>query len=91
VFAAVITDWEPRLRDISDFWSSALLGVRRYRDDPLGAHRRHPLSPEMFDRWLVLWERTADETFAPAPAETLKARVGMFGRGLRAGLLFRPD
>jgi hemoglobin len=91
VFAAAITDWEPHLRDISDFWSSAVLGVRRYRGDPLGAHRRHPLLPEMFGRWLLLWGQTADETFAPALAETLKARAGMIGRSLQVGLFFRPE
>ncbi|HZZ31187.1 MAG TPA: group III truncated hemoglobin, partial [Phenylobacterium sp.] len=91
VFAAAIADWEPHLRDISDFWSGALLGVRRYKGDPLGAHRKHPLSTEMFDRWLTLWAETADETFVPELSDVLKARAGMIGRSLQAGLFFRPD
>jgi hemoglobin len=90
VFAGAISDWEPHLRDISDFWIGALLGVRRYKGDPMGAHLRHALTPEMFDRWLGLWAETADEGFAGAAAQTLKSRAEMIGRSLRAGLLLRP-
>jgi hemoglobin len=90
VFEAAVHDWEEHLRVIAGFWSSVMLASMRYRGDALAAHRRHPIRPEFFDRWLRLWGETADELFEPEPAEAFKARAARIGESLKLGLFFKP-
>jgi hemoglobin len=89
VFAA-ITDWPPHIARITAFWTRTLLGTGRYYGNPLAEHRKHPLTPEMFERWLQLWGETADSLFEPEPAQVLKDRAARIGESLSLGLFFRP-
>ena len=88
IFDAV-QDWEAHFEVMTDFWSSVMLTTGRYHRDALGAHRKHPIEPEMFDRWIELWGQTADELFEPELAEALKAKAGRIGESLKLGLFFR--
>jgi len=90
VFSSAIQDWPPHIVEITDFWCGALLGVRRYKGNPLAAHAKHPLTPAMFDRWLALWAATADDVFEPGDAAIVKDRAGLIGESLKSGLFFRP-
>lgn len=96
VFAAAIgtTDeaWAPHLARIGDFWSQVMLRHGgRYRGDPFGAHRRllPALKPEMFGRWLALFDAACAETLAPDAAAAFRERAAAIARSLRAGL-FAP-
>jgi hemoglobin len=86
VFAGAISDWEPHLRSIGEFWCAVMLGTRRYTGDAFSAHARHPLTPVMFERWLQLWGETAQEMFAPEPAAALQERAARIADSLRSGL-----
>lgn len=56
-------DWEPHLQKMCDFWSSVLLGSRRFQGDPMQRHVGIPgISPALFDRWMTLFRKTAAET-----------------------------
>jgi hemoglobin len=90
VFDAAVYDWAAHLDKVSAFWASALLGTRGYRGNPLSAHRNHPLTPEMFSRWLAIWGETADAILAPDLAEAVKARTVLIGESLQLGLFFKP-
>lgn len=90
VFEAVVTDWEPHIDRVAAFWVTAALGIPAYRGNPLAAHRKHALSPEMFDRWLKIWGETVDEIFAPEAAEALKSRAARIADSLKLGLFFDP-
>lgn len=90
VFAA-IDDLEPHLQTITDFWVSSMLATRRYPGNPLAAHRRHPIRPEMFDRWLALWGQSVDALFEPAPASALKDKAARIADSLSLGLFFDPS
>ena len=90
VFEAAVEDWEAHFQVLTAFWASVMLGDRRYRGDALAAHRRHPIRPEFFDRWLAIWGETADALFAPELAEAFKARAAMIAESLKLGLFFRP-
>ena len=90
VFDSAIDDFEPHLSTITDFWCAVMLGARRYQGNALAQHRKHPLEPAMFDRWLELWRQTADELFAPEPAQALKDRTERIAESLKLGLFFRP-
>ncbi len=69
---------------ISDFWESILFGTGSYQK-----HRRHPMmihaelsekTPlffEHFNRWLEIFYKTVDESFAGEHAETIKIRANL--------------
>lgn len=87
---AVIIDWPPHIDRITAFWTRTLLGIGRYDGNPLAEHRKHPLTPPMFERWLALWGETADSLFEPEAAAVLKERAARIGESLSLGLFFRP-
>jgi hemoglobin len=93
VFARAIADraWPAHLAVIQDFWSSVMLKTGRCQRNPFSAHLRvEGIRPELFDRWLVLFQETCNELLAPGPAEALHAKAVMIGDSLKAGLFFRP-
>jgi hemoglobin len=89
VFEAAIDDWEPHLERITTFWQATMLGRSRYRGDVPALHKPHPITPPMFDRWLRLWGETADELFAPEPADQLRQRAARIAESLKLALFFR--
>lgn len=90
VFAAAVRDWEAHLAHIAHFWRVVMLHEGRFGGNPMGAHARHAIKPEMFDRWLALWGETAHEVFAPAIAEQFTDRAERIAQSLKLGLFFRP-
>jgi hemoglobin len=90
VFEGAVSDWEPHLDRVAAFWTTAALGVPAYRGNPMAAHRKHALTPAMFDRWLLIWGETADEVFTPEVAELLKGRAAHIAESLKLGLFFDP-
>jgi hemoglobin len=79
VFERHIADWTPHLARMVDFWSSVLLGTRRYHGTPMPAHQALPeLNPGLFRRWLELFSETTTETCSPelgARADQLAGRI----------------
>lgn len=86
IFNARITDWEPHLVRISDFWSSVMLRSGRYQGQPMQLHLPLPIDSAHFDRWLQLFESTARELCLPSIAEQFMARAHMIGRSLEMGV-----
>lgn len=61
VFDAHVTNWEPHLAKMVDFWSSALRGTARFRGTPMPKHVALPgLTAELFRRWLALFGQTTE-------------------------------
>ena len=76
--------WPEHIRTITDFWSSMLLGTRRYAGRPMPKHLAIPeLSDAHFQRWLTLFKETAEEL---CPAEIAALFVD---RAERIGYNFR--
>lgn len=77
LFNRAIADWPEHLEKLAAFWSSVMLTSGRYKGKPLPAHLRHQaeITPEMFERWLALWEQTAQERLPPAAAEAVIAKA----------------
>lgn len=90
VFQAAVADWAHHLDHIAEFWMSTLLGTRRFSGNPMAAHRRWPITPGMFDRWLALWGETAKEIFSPEDAAMLQARAERIAESLKLGLFYKP-
>ncbi|MBR0714976.1 group III truncated hemoglobin [Bradyrhizobium liaoningense] len=65
---AVVQNWDEHLAKLRDFWSSVVLMSGRYHGQPMRAHLPLKLAGDHFDRWLDLFEKTAQEVCPPAAA-----------------------
>ncbi|NUB12829.1 hypothetical protein GAY28_08970 [Azospirillum brasilense] len=86
MFDRTITDWEPHLRTMEDFWSSVALLSGRYHGRPMPVHAKLDISPAQFDRWLLLFSDTATEICPPAAAAFFTDRARNIARSLLTGL-----
>lgn len=63
VFDVAISDWEPHLATMKDFWASVALGAGRYSGRPLPKHAQHKhIQQWHFNLWLALFEQTLRDT-----------------------------
>jgi hemoglobin len=70
VFGRHVRDWPVHLSKMVDFWSSVLLGTKRYRGVPMPVHQALPeLCPQLFARWLELFRDTTAEVCSPPMRE----------------------
>lgn len=87
VFNAHVTDWDPHLARMQDFWMSVVYKVGRYAGNPLRVHRAlGELRPEHFVRWLTLWQQTVEETVTSDIGPTLIVNAQQMGAGMSARL-----
>lgn len=61
IFDERIQKWEPHLRRMCEFWSSVILMSGRYHGHPMIKHLPLPVDATHFDRWLMIFETTAQE------------------------------
>lgn len=80
-------DLDHHLPMIGDFWESVLFGggvYSRHGRNPLQVHeqldRKSPLEPQHFERWLVLFSESVDESFSGMRAAFVKQRSAMIAR-----------
>lgn len=58
-------EWGEHLAKMKLFWSSVLLKTGKYKGQPVVKHNAiQELKTSDFERWLVLFEKTANETFS---------------------------
>jgi len=86
IFNSRITDWEPHMARICDFWSAVMLRTGRYRGQPMNLHVPLPIDSAHFDRWLELFERTAYEVCSAEAARIFVQRARTIGRSLEMGV-----
>ena len=90
VFNAAVDDWPEHKRTLVDFWSSIALGTKRYRGNPMAAHRPHPIREDHFGHWLDLWRETAEAELAPEHAALFIEHARRIAQSLQFGLGLRP-
>ena len=93
VFAGAIADeeWPAHMATIRDFWSAVMLKSGRYRGNPLQVHKEiEGVSPELFTRWLALFDEACRERLPPDLAEAMHGRAVQIADSLKAGLFFHP-
>ena len=85
VFDAFVTDWDGHLRALTAFWAAQIRGRGTYRGQPVAAHiaMAARIDPAMFDRWLTLWQDTAQEVMEAGDAEVLIAKATRIAEVLR--------
>ncbi|MBX9740908.1 MAG: group III truncated hemoglobin [Beijerinckiaceae bacterium] len=89
IFSSEISDWEPHLAKMVDFWSSVVLMTRRYDGRPVPAHVKIPgLDRAHFSRWLTMFEATARELCPPAAADLFIDRAHRIAQSLQLSLDF---
>jgi hemoglobin len=68
-----------------------MLASGRYKGNPVVIrlmHARH-MTPEMFDRWLALWEETTSEMLPGAVASAMQAKARRIAETLKGALRMR--
>lgn len=89
IFLREISDWQPHLDKMYDFWSSIVLMTRRYDGRPVPAHIKiEGLDHPHFAHWLELFEKTARDVCPPAAAELFIDRANRIAQSLRLSLDF---
>lgn len=83
--------WPEHLARMCDFWTTVLLGTRRYRGHPMASHMRVPgLEPAHFTRWMDVFARTARAHLAEDAAVEMIRRAGRMRRALERAVC-APD
>ncbi|MBV7518836.1 DUF1971 domain-containing protein [Ensifer sp. ENS12] len=92
---AAITEWDDHLERMTAFWSSMMLSTGRYKGNPVAMHLIHleHIRPEMFERWLALWEKVTSDALGPEVATEIQQRAARIAARLSAALFDaeRPD
>lgn len=88
VFNTIIGDnWSHHMPLLYRFWSTILLGAPGYSGNVIGRHieidKRMPLSEAHYERWLQLWNETADGLFTGEKAAEAKKRAGLMMQLIR--------
>jgi hemoglobin len=74
VFALRITDWQPHLNTMYNFWNAALFQVKGYVGNPMAKHITLPVEAPHFQRWINLFYETIDQHFKGPVADEAKQR-----------------
>jgi hemoglobin len=91
IFREALTHrWNEHLDIMVDFWSSIALRTGRYQGKPHVAHAPFALTPELFGRWLALFEATAREVCEPDVADFFINRAQRIADSLQIGLGIGP-
>jgi hemoglobin len=86
VFHQRITDWDSHLMRMCEFWSSVALMSGHYQGRPMEKHLPLPVDARHFDRWLQLFEETADEVCPPVAAAHFVERAHRIAESLELGI-----
>ena len=86
IFDARVEDWDKHLARMCLFWSSVALGSGAYQGSPMRVHAPLPVDAAHFDRWLALFEETANEVCPPAAAEHFVVRAKRIAQSLELGI-----
>lgn len=87
IFEQALHDqWEPHLQRMVDFWSTIVLGEKRYSGNVFAKHMAlQGVSPEHFAAWVRLWGEHTDRLFAPDVAHELQSVAHGIARNLYLG------
>ena len=92
VFNRAITDWDPHLATMVDFWSSVMNTSGRYKGQPMPKHQAlEGISPAHFTVWLGLFEDTVRDLCEDETAERFIAKSQMIAKSLQLGMFGLPS
>lgn len=85
VFEANVRDWDEHFDRLTAFWSSVALMTGRYHGQPMRVHLPLPIDGRHFERWLQIFEATAQELCPPAAATHFIERARRIADSLEMG------
>lgn len=78
-FGPGFIDWRAHIGSVTDYWCHVVLYAPDYEIDVIENHRhlhdRDPFTPELFDRWLQIFDDTVDGGWVGPDAERAKKRA----------------
>ena len=84
-------EWEPHLQTMCNFWSSIMLSSGKYHGSPVQKHVELPeFDSELFDHWLMLFEKTAAEIYELSIVERYEAKSRRIADSLKLMLYYKP-
>lgn len=86
VFDSRVHDWDHHLAQMCRFWSSVATMSGTYHGNPMPKHMVLPIDATHFDRWLALFEETANELCPPVAAEHFIVRARRIAQSLELGV-----
>ena len=86
IFATRVHDWDAHITKLCAFWSSVALMTGRYHGQPMHAHIKLPVRSEHFDRWIALFEDTANALCPPVAAAHFIERARRIADSLELGI-----
>lgn len=86
IFEERIGDWANHLERMCTFWSSVALMSGRYHGRPMEKHLPLPVDARHFDRWLELFEETAQQVCPPSAAAHFIERAQNIAESLELGI-----
>jgi hemoglobin len=86
IFEKTISELEPHLEIVANFWSHALLGTTRYQGTPFGVHVNLPVEPQHFARWIDIFRVAAKETMPETLSAAAIARAEHMTQCFQSGL-----
>jgi hemoglobin len=86
IFEDKVKDWDHHLNKLCAFWSSVTLMSGRYHGQPMQAHMSLRVGREHFDRWLQLFEATANDICPPVAAAHFIERAHRIADSLELGI-----
>lgn len=90
LFNRAVGDWPDHLDRLTRFWSSVMLRTGSYSGNPAAEHIKHAavITPEMFERWLVLWTETTGALLPAEQAAELQRMAGRIAESLKSAIRF---
>lgn len=80
--------WEAHLLKLTDFWETNLLFVKKFKGNPIKAHKdldvafKNSINQVHFGKWLALWLTTIDSLYTGEKATLAKERARNIGHML---------
>lgn len=88
IFNAKITDWDPHLAQMCNFWSSVMLKTGKFQGRPMPKHIAlvDMVEPQHFQMWLALFERAALDVCTEDVAAAFLDRAKQIAESLKYGM-----
>ncbi|MCC6070905.1 group III truncated hemoglobin [Massilia sp. GCM10020059] len=91
IFEAAIGDnWEPHLARMVEFWSTVMMATHEFQGNVYGKHMAlDGVVPDHFQRWIALFETTAQRLFTPELADEFMLVARRIAASLQYGFFGR--
>ncbi len=86
VFDSKVEHWDEHLGRMCRFWWSVATMAGTYHGNPMMKHMPLPIDAMHFDRWLALFEETAQEVCTPVAAAHFIERARRIAQSLELGV-----